>query len=33
MIDRNCLVAELTMRLSATLVVATIYSRHPTWQQ
>ena len=33
MIDRNCSVAELAVRLSAALVVATIYSRHPTWQQ
>ena len=32
-IDRNCSVAELAVRLSAALVVATIYSRHPTWQQ
>ena len=32
-IDRNCLVAELAVRLSATLVVATIYNRHPSWQQ
>ena len=31
--DRNCSVAELAIRLSAALVVATIYSRHPTWQQ
>ena len=33
MIDRNCSVAELAVRLSAALVVATIYSRHPSWQQ
>ena len=32
-IDRNCSVAELAVRLSVALVVATIYSRHPTWQQ
>ena len=32
-IDRNCSVAELAVRLSAALVVATIYSRPPTWQQ
>ena len=32
-IDRNCSVAELVVRLSAALVVATFYSRHPTWQQ
>ena len=32
-IDRNCSVAELAVLLSAALVVATIYSRHPTWQQ
>ena len=32
-INRNCSVAELALRLSAALVVATIYSRHPTWQQ
>ena len=33
MIDRNCSVAELAVRLSAALVVATMYNRHPTWQQ
>ena len=33
MIDRNCSVAELAVQLSSALVVATIYSRHPTWQQ
>ena len=33
MIDHNCLVAELAVRLSVALVVATIYSRHPTRQQ
>ena len=32
MIDRNCSVAELAARLSAAVLVATIYSRHPTWQ-
>ena len=32
-IDRNCSVAQLAVRLSAPLVVGTIYSRHPTWQQ
>ena len=32
-IDRNCTVAELAVRLSAALVVATIYSRQRTWQQ
>ena len=30
MFDRHCSVAELAVRLSAALVVATIYSRHPT---
>ena len=33
MIDRNSSVAEWAVRLSAALVVATIYSRHPTLQQ
>ena len=33
MINRSSLVAELAVQLSAALVVATIYSRHPTWQQ
>ena len=33
MIDRNSLAAELAVRLSAALVVATICSRYPTWQQ
>ena len=32
-IDGNFSVAELAVRLLAALVVATIYSRHPTWQQ
>ena len=32
-IDRHCSVAELAVRLSAALVVATIYSCHSTWQQ
>ena len=32
-INRNCSVAELAVRLLAALVVATIYSRGPTWQQ
>ena len=29
-IDRNCSVAELAVRMSPALVGATIYSRHPT---
>ena len=33
MIDRNCSVPELAVRLSVALVEATIYSRHPTWDQ
>ena len=33
LIDRSCSVADLAVRLSAALVAATIYSRHPTWQQ
>ena len=33
MINRSCSVPELAIRLSAALVVATIYSCHPTWQQ
>ena len=32
-IDRNCSMAELSVRLSAALVVAIVYSRHPTSQQ
>ena len=32
-INRNYSVAELAVRLSAALIVGTIYSRHPTWQQ
>ena len=32
-IDRNCSVAELSVRLSAALVAAAMYSRHPTWKQ
>ena len=32
-IDRTCSVAKLAVRLSAAPLVATIYSRHPTWQQ
>ena len=33
LIDRHCSVTELAVRLSAAMVVATIYRRHPTWQQ
>ena len=32
MIVQNCSVAVLAVGLSAALVVATIYNRHPTWQ-
>ena len=32
-VDRNCSVAEVAVRLSATMVVATIYKCHPTCQQ
>ena len=33
MIDGNCLVGKLAVWLSVALIVATIYSRHPTGQQ
>ena len=32
-IDYNCSVAEVALRLSAVVVVKTIYKRHRTWQQ
>ena len=32
-IDRNCSLAEVPLRLSAAHVVATIYNCYPTWQQ